>query len=1498
MKSQLKYRLLIVMNLFSRYLTGLLISYSVLADAQVVTTSSSIQMASLSADRQWVVYADQSRVYIARTSDLQVVDQWPYDVARQGRITQLAFTEGNPNVIRIQYSRWNGDFAPMDISVYPADSVILYHRGNKKRLGALPGNMMVSYASASPRYTIVANEFFKYNYQGKENYGAQKGMLGVFPENDRHPLAKVAVRLALSAMGDKVAICYFDSLTKKGEPVYSVEVRSLRDFKLISSKHGLTEKPTVFGFSANGKHLIVKPQQESSNFDDQPLVVLNSNTLVVERLTERDSVNFPPFIDNSKVVEMLDRGMKIQRRNLVSQAVEWTLWPRLTGVYHKGVLPLDEQYLIVFGDEMDEKGMYSGKGAIRKVDLTELTIFTRNEDVNRVDTIYRPTDVRIQENIILTEDFIVSDDGRVLVGTNENQLEVWSAESRKKLMGYRFENGIKAYPDRDGQFILILEKYVQRSYSEFKVHVFDLKQGTLSTRVIQNEERGFMDPNYQCDCFALPDKPASWICNDRGTSFWSLSRDNLFPTKLVSVDVTDTRTYSYKIDRISRTSDRDVLQFQLWRRLWTAEQYQWVGHSLLNCQTREVQKIEKPNLSPVYWQLSPDASIQVAGQELQFVSKGAKQKLLSGIDQFSFLDARIQGGRVAVFYRAGARADSVKGLVLNIQTEKIENRFTLPDFSSFTGRDVHYLSRENLYTWSVGSDRPVQWDKADFNPESYKTLTQARDLQFDNHELMLLRGSVSLNLADLQVRVVLPSYRFGGLLTGKLKGHLVYRVDSTYQRIDGTYGSKLKYPFYHMVVASVNQPDNPVARSSMIRLDDGEGIGGDLLVSNTGRYVAFRLEGYTGKGKNHRLNLLDIETMKVTTLTREEAASVIFSPDDQYLVWGVVKEPENILAELRHTRYEISTGKKRPLQTNKFDGFTKQHDQVLQAVNGGVVIGRQSGDSVQRVRFLNSRQFMTCAAYLTEHNLVAGGSDQGTVFFWDPEKPSPLGKVACGAGGILKMVETHNRLFVLMANMRLAVIDLSSRKLALTGHYQENEAGEVSISWFTPEGYYWVARDEVRRYHFVREARAFSLSSYELKLNRPDIILSRTGFSSPELVASYLEAYRRRVARYPSYAEKAEWEATLPGLQIENKNQLKALTQDPECTLNVYAKSGNSPLRTVFVYVNGNPVNGRQGIPAGSVTEFRKSISFPLSSGSNSIRVVVEDEAGVESFPESVEVELQREYTPKVYFVGIGVSRYQDASMNLKYADADVRRLAGDFGWRYGDRLVVDTLLNERVTVENLLALREKLKTTHVDDYVIVSFSGHGLLDKDMNFFFACHDMDFKNPEKRGFSYAQMESLTDLIPARRKLLLIDACHSGEVDQQQEASATQSLAPSVQVYQTKGATAEIVSQNTSSFRLMQSLFSDVTHSNGTFVISASSGDEFAFESDAWRGGVFTYSFLHALDDLYADTRGKETFRISTLRNKVYETVIRLTQNRQRPTSRAENVDWNWRFIDMQ
>src|SRR5207253_6830652 len=93
-----------------------------------------------------------------------------------------------------------------------------------------------------------------------------------------------------------------------------------------------------------------------------------------------------------------------------------------------------------------------------------------------------------------------------------------------------------------------------------------------------------------------------------------------------------------------------------------------------------------------------------------------------------------------------------------------------------------------------------------------------------------------------------------------------------------------------------------------------------------------------------------------------------------------------------------------------------------------------------------------------------------------------------------------------------------------------------------------------------------------------------------------------------------------------------------------------------------------------------------------------------------------------------------------------------------------------------ILKVKERLQQAKVEDQVVLFFAGHGLLDKKLDYYFCTVDIDFREPARRGLLYEEIEGLLDGIKARKKLLLIDTCHSGELDKEDLAIVEMSGKP--------------------------------------------------------------------------------------------------------------------------
>ena len=459
----------------------------------------------------------------------------------------------------------------------------------------------------------------------------------------------------------------------------------------------------------------------------------------------------------------------------------------------------------------------------------------------------------------------------------------------------------------------------------------------------------------------------------------------------------------------------------------------------------------------------------------------------------------------------------------------------------------------------------------------------------------------------------------------------------------------------------------------------------------------------------------------------------------------------------------------------------------------------------------------------------------------------------------------------------------------------------------TPDNYYACSKGALDIMAFKIGSRAYPFEQFDIQYNRPDIVLSRMNIASKELVESYKAAYNKRLKQMNYTEDMFGKDFHVPEIQITNADKIPLMTTSNQIEANIKAFDDKYKINRLNVYVNEIPVFGMNGIPMKDMnsSSVQKNIPIELSQGMNKISFSCINERGVESLKEEYEVNYNvPESKHDLYFIAISSSIYKDTRMNLKYSVKDGRDITNLYSTDKSsfNKIFVDTLFNQKATKENFIALKDQLMKSKVDDKVILYASGHGLLDDSLNFYFATYDVDFEKPNLRGLPYDALENLLDGIPARKKMVLIDACHSGEVDKESLAEVkdgTVTLSDGkkggLKTYTYRGIQSIDEPGNiglTNSFELMGELFANLSKGSGAIVISAAAGSGYALESPEWNNGVFTYCILNGIKNKTADLNKDGNITVSELRDYVSQEVQSITKGAQKPTSRRDNVSFDF------
>ncbi len=470
--------------------------------------------------------------------------------------------------------------------------------------------------------------------------------------------------------------------------------------------------------------------------------------------------------------------------------------------------------------------------------------------------------------------------------------------------------------------------------------------------------------------------------------------------------------------------------------------------------------------------------------------------------------------------------------------------------------------------------------------------------------------------------------------------------------------------------------------------------------------------------------------------------------------------------------------------------------------------------------------------------------------------------------------------------------------------------------FITRENFYASHAPKVSTIAFTQGVHSYPFEQFDLRLNRPDIVLDRLG--APKEAIEVAKTLReKRLKKMNVTEEMLKPDFHLP--EVALTSEIPSTTSADQLDLQIKATDDKYPLDRLRVYVNNVPVNGRDGelLRDQKTQSLDKTIPIKLADGRNKIQVSVLNSAGAESLYANAEVNCTVERPkPKLYAVALGVSQYDRPEWCLKYAAKDATDLIGKLKAKSGSSYseVKPLLLTDKeVTKESTAKIKEFLSGATIDDTVLIFMAGHGILDDKYDYYFGTTDIDPAKPSERGMAYDAIDTILAEVPSLKKALLMDTCHAGELDDDEkkelaasDGSATPAAIPAadtstnsspmagnvaMRAIGTRGMTVKAVEGakgKSDWYEKLQDMFVDLRRGSGATVISSSQGAEYAFESSEQSNGLFTYSLMEALDGKPTPNKDGQ-ITISSIGEYVKKRVQDLTKGKQNPNLRGVNLE---------
>jgi hypothetical protein len=467
-----------------------------------------------------------------------------------------------------------------------------------------------------------------------------------------------------------------------------------------------------------------------------------------------------------------------------------------------------------------------------------------------------------------------------------------------------------------------------------------------------------------------------------------------------------------------------------------------------------------------------------------------------------------------------------------------------------------------------------------------------------------------------------------------------------------------------------------------------------------------------------------------------------------------------------------------------------------------------------------------------------------------------------------------------MINSQVTFVDLRERRIM---GQLINAAGD-NFFMVTPDLNYIGSKEFVKALRFKYGSEIFGFDQFDAYLNTPHKVLKAFGCKDTALISVYESAYLKRL-KVLGISPKSKIDfSSLP--KVQTVSMIEGKTGFVHFAVSV--NKGKANLKSFDIINNGNLVK-RINIPESQRARYDGDFEFETSSGINRFEFVVKDENGFNS------PRISRFYNntslakPDLYLVVIASEKFENSDFNLSYALKDAGDVAATMSnSKSFEKTHIKKLFNQSFTPDSVKQLKKFFDKAGINDVVMIFFAGHGYLDEDFSYYFPTYFTNFDDPKINSVAYNSFEKLFSEMKPARKLMFIDACFSGEADEDANPNENESEKERKRNSSRSVKLTESSFAKSTALELSKAVFSDLRQNSGATIISSAGGTEAAFEGEKWNNGLFTYCLIKGLKSLKADQNYDEKIMLSELQKYVAEEVYKLSEGKQTPTYRVENI----------
>ena len=575
------------------------------------------------------------------------------------------------------------------------------------------------------------------------------------------------------------------------------------------------------------------------------------------------------------------------------------------------------------------------------------------------------------------------------------------------------------------------------------------------------------------------------------------------------------------------------------------------------------------------------------------------------------------------------------------------------------------------------------------------------------------------------------------------------------------------------------------------------------------------------------------------------------------------------------TLWDIKRGTKlRSARVSSASRLHLSHDRrTVWIREGRRSISQRDIDSLEPIRRFSSprkgkENKLTRYALSADGKLLATGTTWGEVLVWDTRSGEQVSTLREHAHPVITVAfSPDNRLLASSAVDRRILLWSLHTKEVLASLYLLGADGWVVVS---PDGSFDGSASGLARMYYLQGLSRIPLEAFFERHYFPRLLPEVTGRGGA-----------------PGEGARARRTGDL-GLPPLVKITLPAPGQsftEEEVKVTVRCVDQGSGISEVRLYHNGKLVSGViRGVRITATEEksLVREFEVCLLPGTNQLAAVALNDERTESLPHVIHVTREAPAAvADLYVLAIGIDKYLNASYSLNFGKADagaITQTLCDRGKAIFRRVSKRVILDSGATRERIEgALGELARQARPQDVFVFFFAGHGVMSQGegggpADFFLAPFDVtrlhgDHEHVSRKGLSASALRDWCIRIPARKQLVIVDACQAGGA---------------VEMFAMRGAAEE-------------KAIVQLARSTGIVVLASTGQKQFASEFEKLGHGVFTYAMLNGLRgeaDGGARPDGKVTVKEleAYLNDRVPELTKQYRGAAQHPNSYSRGQDF--------